>query len=167
MSNSDLFLIKNEEEDMSNFEIVKRPTLNIQTESSESHSESSKNSHNNISEDKKEENSDNHIHKIIEECFIVSKEVDSESRTRSLEEGKLREVVEEDGFRTPTSLDHRISVTIVCPAAPRKNKSSLKRRTPYNHCRNPLDLSKEVELLFPTSDHSYQSKKKVRREESK
>lgn len=157
-SNSDLFLLKNDEEEMRNFEIVKIHTLKFQTESTENLSGIS----NNDSEDKKEENND--YHKKIEEC----KHGDSESRTPSAssEEEKIKE---EDGFRTPTSLNHKISVAIKCPAAPRKTKPSLKRRTPYNYCRHPLDLSKEVELLFPIqhipSSESYQSRKKLRREE--
>ncbi|KAA3456723.1 cyclin-dependent protein kinase inhibitor SMR3-like [Gossypium australe] len=60
-----------------------------------------------------------------------------------------------DGFKTPTSLDHKILAAAIlkCPPAPRKPKSlpiisspakrkSLRRRI-------LLDLTKEIESLFP------------------
>ncbi|TYI90737.1 hypothetical protein E1A91_D03G142500v1 [Gossypium mustelinum] len=60
-----------------------------------------------------------------------------------------------DGFKTPTSLDHKIPAATIlkCPPAPRKPKSlpiisspakrkSLRRRI-------LLDLTKEIESLFP------------------
>ncbi|XP_028783498.1 cyclin-dependent protein kinase inhibitor SMR3 [Neltuma alba] len=88
-----------------------------------------------------------------------------------------------DGFRTPTSLDHRIPEAKQCPAPPRKPKPSLKRKaasdttsftsSSSSSCRrNPLDLSREVELLLfqtqrnPLSD-SHQNPKKSRRQECK
>jgi len=151
-SNLALFLIKSDKEDLTNLEIVK---INDQTLEGSSNSQC-----------KKEENSDNHeIEK--EACSRTS------SSSSSSEEEKLKEKDdEEDGFRTPTSLDHKISV-LTCPPAPKKMKQSLKRRAaPYNDqyfsCRQlPLDLSKEVELLFPTKhiplSDSY-SAKKIRRD---
>lgn len=117
----------------------------------------------------------------LEGSIVLSKEPGSESSTlpspRKEHHKKVEDEKEEDndGFRTPTSLDHRIPVVAKqCPPAPRKPKPSLKRKasqSSFSSCRHPLDLSKEVELLFPAqqhnqllSDHSHQSTKKVRRE---
>jgi len=172
-SNLELFLVKSDKENLINDQ-------NLEGSSN--------------SQCKKEENSDNHeIEK--EECSRTSssspsaseaeeklKEKDEEdgfrtslpSSSSSEAEEKLKEKdEEEDGFKTPTSLDHKISV-LTCPLAPKKMKQCLKRRAaPYNDqyfsCRQlPLDLSKEVELLlFPTKhiplSDSY-SAKKIRRE---
>ncbi|XP_058739650.1 cyclin-dependent protein kinase inhibitor SMR3-like [Vicia villosa] len=90
------------------------------------------------------------------------------------EEEKLEEKdedLDEDGFRTPTTLDHKITV-LTCPPAPKKMKQSLKRRAEYNdqycNCRQlPLDLSKEVELLFQTKHIPFSGShgaKKIRRD---
>ncbi|XVE59249.1 hypothetical protein DITRI_Ditri05aG0030800 [Diplodiscus trichospermus] len=52
-----------------------------------------------------------------------------------------------DGFKTPTSLDHKIPAMLKCPPAPSKPKSlpSPKRKA----FRQLLDLTKEIESLFP------------------
>ncbi|KAK7338673.1 hypothetical protein VNO77_19298 [Canavalia gladiata] len=172
----EVFLTKDDKEDLCNFDEImkKRHTLKFQSdESIETISTSSKSQY----------SQDNNNEEI---CRIIApKQGDSESSREKLkmedkeeEEDDDDEEEEEDGFKTPTSLDHRISVATQCPPAPRKIKPSLKRKGSYNynqcHCRNPpLDLSKEVELLlFPTlhfnplSD-SQQRTKKVRREEHK
>ncbi|KAK9122684.1 hypothetical protein Sjap_012286 [Stephania japonica] len=69
---------------------------------------------------------------------------------------------DDEGFRTPTSLDHKIKEGSQCPPAPRKPKSlplSTKRKLPpspslsswssmkLHHVR--IDLAEEIELLFP------------------
>jgi hypothetical protein len=56
---------------------------------------------------------------------------------------------DDDGFKTPTSLDRKIPVIFQCPPAPRKPKSlpSAKRKSPQG--RVLLDLSNEIESLFP------------------
>ncbi|KAG6762155.1 hypothetical protein POTOM_032642 [Populus tomentosa] len=56
---------------------------------------------------------------------------------------------DDGGFRTPTSLDRKIPVIFQCPPAPRKPKSlpSAKRKSPQR--RVLLDLSNEIESLFP------------------
>ncbi|KAK9156649.1 hypothetical protein Scep_003223 [Stephania cephalantha] len=67
---------------------------------------------------------------------------------------------DDEGFRTPTSLDHKIKEGSQCPPAPRKPKSlplSKKRKLPpsllssrsskLHHVR--IDLAEEIELLFP------------------
>ncbi|MBA0582589.1 hypothetical protein Gorai_024728 [Gossypium raimondii] len=60
-----------------------------------------------------------------------------------------------DGFKTPTSLDHKIPTATIlkCPPAPRKPKSlpiisSPAKRKPLRR-RILLDLTKEIESLFP------------------
>ncbi|CAK8575027.1 unnamed protein product [Lathyrus sativus] len=88
--------------------------------------------------------------------------------TSSREKHKMEDKEEEenDGFKTPTRVENRIQEPKQCPLAPRKSKPSLKRRKP--HCRQLLDVSREVELLFQikhkTFSSSQQSTKKVRRE---
>ena len=58
---------------------------------------------------------------------------------------------DDDGFKTPTSLDHRIPLILPCPPAPKKPKSiqSTKRRAPGQNRRVLLDLSNEIQSLFP------------------
>lgn len=55
-----------------------------------------------------------------------------------------------DGCKTPTSLDHTISA-LICPPAPRKAKSipSKKRKASSSQRRILLDYSSEVESMFP------------------
>ncbi|XWS71695.1 hypothetical protein CRYUN_Cryun03dG0160800 [Craigia yunnanensis] len=55
----------------------------------------------------------------------------------------------DDGFKTPTSLDHKISVMPKCPPAPRKPKSLPSPKRKAFHRRILLDLTKEIESLFP------------------
>jgi hypothetical protein len=147
------------EEIFTKFEIVKKSTDHQCLE------EESSNSHSHNSQDIKEE---------LNQIEVSSKTPSSSSEDDDDE--KKEEEEEEDGFRTPTSLDHKISV-ITCPPTPKKIKvQSLKRKAAaagsYNSCRQlPLDLSKEVELLFqpPTHhiqlyDHSHMAKK-IRRDD--
>lgn len=179
MSNKEFFLLtKDDKEDLSNFEIVKRPMLEFQSENCNETLSSSSNSHHSQKEEKKS----NH-QEIIEECqqqiCRITKAHDSESSTSKLkEEDDEEEQEQEDGFKTPTSLDHKIPLPLQCPPAPRKTQPSLKRKASYynnhcNYCRHPLDLSKEVfELLFPTQHSnplsaSQQNTKKVRSQENK
>ncbi|XVF46516.1 hypothetical protein PTKIN_Ptkin03bG0033300 [Pterospermum kingtungense] len=56
------------------------------------------------------------------------------------------------GFKTPTSMDHKIPVLLKCPPAPRKPKSlpSPKRKALIRR-RILLDLTKEIESLFPAA----------------
>ncbi|CAJ1798358.1 unnamed protein product [Sphenostylis stenocarpa] len=162
MSNPEFLLTKVDKE--SGFEIVKRPVLEFQSESIETLSSTSQSTKD--SNQEKEENQQ--IGRVT-----VHKQDDSASSTTPSSEEKVEDE-EEDGFKTPTSLDHKILVPSQCPPAPRKIKSSLKRKAScYNHCncRHPLDLSKEVfELLFPTQhisplSGSQQSTKRVRRQD--
>ncbi|WJX76338.1 hypothetical protein P8452_59773 [Trifolium repens] len=144
------------EEIFTKFEIVKKSNDHQSLEE-----EISNSSHN--SQDIKEE------HNQIEVCSKTpsSSEEDEEEE----EEEKLKkknEDEEEDGFRTPTSLDHKISV-ITCPQAPKKIKVQSLKRKAAGSCRQlPLDLSKEVELLFSPTHHSQSHRaKKIRRDDNK
>ncbi|KAL4394485.1 cyclin-dependent protein kinase inhibitor SMR3 [Arachis duranensis] len=96
----------------------------------------------------------------LEGIIVLSKQRDLESRKEQEEEEEID--VDDDGFKTPTSMDQRIPIeSKQCPPAPRKPKPpllSLKRKPPSSlsppsccivSCRyHPLDLSREVELLF-------------------
>lgn len=60
---------------------------------------------------------------------------------------------EQDGFKTPTSMEHKIQATL--PPPPRKPKAkqlhqSKKRKGGFNP-QVILDLSQEIEYLFSTS----------------
>lgn len=76
----------------------------------------------------------------------------------------------DDGFKTPTSLDHKIPVKAQCPPAPKKSNSfsSRKRRPVSSNVRRTLrlDLSHEVESLFPKPifDDLHRKIKKARKE---
>ncbi|KAF5744612.1 hypothetical protein HS088_TW07G00187 [Tripterygium wilfordii] len=55
-----------------------------------------------------------------------------------------------DGLRTPTSYsDHKIPVVLQCPPAPRKPRSLPSKRKASCQRVLVLDLSKEIESLFP------------------
>lgn len=58
---------------------------------------------------------------------------------------------DDEGMKTPTSLDQKITVSLKSPpGAPRKPKAlPLKKRKANRHPRLLLDLSSEIELLFP------------------
>jgi len=141
MSNSELFHIKDDKED-----VLKRPILlmfNIQDKEDD--------------EIKEEQN------------IVLSKqkqdlEVDTTSSSRELENEEEKD--EDDGFRTPTHFENRIQMLKQCPLAPRKTKPHMKRKKAQ--CKQLLDVSREVELLFQikhkTFSSSQQSTKKARRE---
>ncbi|XVF68752.1 hypothetical protein PTKIN_Ptkin11bG0026500 [Pterospermum kingtungense] len=64
--------------------------------------------------------------------------------------GHQEEDERNDGFKTPTSLNHKIPALLKCPPAPRKPRSlpiSPKRKA--FHRKILLDLTKEIESLFP------------------
>lgn len=101
-----------------------------------------------------------------EQNIVLSKqkqdlEVDTTTSSRELE----NEEDEDDGFKTPTHFDNRIQIPKQCPLAPRKTKPHMKRRKAQ--CKQLLDVSREVELLFQiknkTFSSSQQSTKKARR----
>ncbi|KAI8015138.1 Cyclin-dependent protein kinase inhibitor SMR3 [Camellia lanceoleosa] len=78
---------------------------------------------------------------------------------------------DDDGFKTPTSLDHKIPVNTECPPAPKRRRKSqsssqsLKRKATTTE----LDLKEEIELLLfaPTIRDDLDRKiKKARRDDS-
>jgi hypothetical protein len=146
MSNSKLFHIKDDKEECSNnnLKVLKRPIMlmfNIQD---------------------KEDDEIKEEQKIMLSKQKFDLEVDTTSSSRELE----NEEDEDDGFKTPTHFDNRIQIPKQCPLAPRKTKPLMKRRKAQ--CRQLLDVSREVELLFQiknkTFSSSQQSTKKARRE---
>ncbi|KAK2379185.1 cyclin-dependent protein kinase inhibitor SMR12 [Trifolium repens] len=131
MSNSELFHIKDDKEDLSNnnLKALKRPMLMFHIQDKEDY------------ENIKEE-------------------------TSSREQDKVENEEENDGFKTPTHIEHRIPIAKQCPLAPRKPKPYFKRRKQQS--KQLLDVSSEVELLFQikhkTISSSQQSSKKIQRE---
>lgn len=67
--------------------------------------------------------------------------------------GKFRDVEDDDdGFKTPTSLGHKIPAILQCPPAPRKPKTiPLMTKRKAARQRILLDLSNDIESLFPTA----------------
>lgn len=75
---------------------------------------------------------------------------------------------EDDGFRTPTSLDHRIPVMKQCPPPPRKRRVSSRKRK----LSSPLlmrttlqliDASQEIiNSMFPQRENNHHKIKKAR-----
>ncbi|KAL9153171.1 hypothetical protein ABFS82_10G032500 [Erythranthe guttata] len=65
---------------------------------------------------------------------------------------------DDDGFKTPTSSDHRIPAITECPPAPRKtrpqsSKSKRKAESPPGARRRlQLDMSPEIESIFRTNE---------------
>ncbi|KAM1115635.1 hypothetical protein TB2_006156 [Malus domestica] len=101
-----------------------------------------------ISEEKQEDNFD---------MFVSSLKVKLPSAgefCRVQQEGIGGDGDVEDGLKTPTSLDHKITGSLQCPPAPRKPKSlPLKKRKAIIGPRILLDLSiDEIESLFPPVD---------------
>ncbi|XVE96869.1 hypothetical protein REPUB_Repub02eG0260700 [Reevesia pubescens] len=129
MSNSGLFFVKTEEEGME-FGIMERPTLEFQSTASSSNEP------------------DDHEEKKEEESNVKESE-----KIKKISLGELKATGDDDdGFKTPTSLEHKIPVIKECPPAPKiqKSHSSNRRKVSPRISRNlQLDFSKEVESLFP------------------
>nr|GLL36992.1 uncharacterized protein LOC109181052 [Ipomoea trifida] len=73
--------------------------------------------------------------------------------------GKSEVAEDDDGFRTPESLEHRIPVITACPPAPKKIRPKISPAKRSRTNAELLDLSDEVESLFSPKI------KKFRREE--
>ncbi|MED6131926.1 hypothetical protein PIB30_014638 [Stylosanthes scabra] len=143
--------------------------------------------HNNNKEIKEEEEKE----EIQQEGIIVLSK--QRHQVESRKDQEEHQEIDEDGFKTPTSMDQRIpTASKQCPPAPRKPKPPLlplKRKQPCSlsspspssccivSCRyHPLDLSREVDqLLFPQQKQQHHHQllssdqiiisKKIRREE--
>ncbi|OMO66261.1 hypothetical protein CCACVL1_21238 [Corchorus capsularis] len=144
MSNSEIFLVEDEEQGIE-FEIMKRrPPLEF---------------HDDQEECTQAPTADNSSYDIERECNVAASKESEKKIDVKPDDNNDQE--EEDGFKTPTSFEHKIPVTKQCPPAPRKPKprnfSSNKRKasptpttTPtQRRTRQQLDLSQEVESLFP------------------
>ncbi|KAK4583604.1 hypothetical protein RGQ29_026368 [Quercus rubra] len=141
MPNSEIFLIKDDKESVK-LSIFEEPTLRNEDKCYAAMASKVPELHEGKEEfeiEKKEEK---------REATVPSDEC--ESVRPSLGEFKVQE--DDDGFKTPTSLDHKVPVIKQCPPAPRKPKPSMKRKVSQNvRTSLQLDLSKEVESLFPPS----------------
>lgn len=171
MSNSELFLVREDIEEVE-FDLLKRPMLEFQEEchiviASQDPDDTPNQQHQ--EQECKDHESNN---QEAEECKILDSSLESK-RPPSLGELKVEDDNEDDndGFKTPTSLDHKIPVITQCPLAPRKPPnplSSTKRKaSPQNVRRRlQLDLSLDVESLFPAPIRSdlYKKIKKARRD---
>ncbi|KAI9392393.1 hypothetical protein POPTR_006G084700v4 [Populus trichocarpa] len=151
MSSSELFIVKeNNEEKELNF-LSKRPMLEFQKES---HATTSRDSDPPQQLQEQEAKSEVH-HESQEEC---NNTLDPNSIEKPSLEAVLMETYvvgdDDDGFKTPTSLDHKISIT-KCPPAPRKPNSFLSRKRkaspPKARTILQLDLSQEIEAVFPST----------------
>uniref|UniRef100_A0A5B6YW67 Cyclin-dependent protein kinase inhibitor SMR3-like n=1 Tax=Davidia involucrata TaxID=16924 RepID=A0A5B6YW67_DAVIN len=152
MSNSEFFLEKEEEKQIK-FEVSSRPTLEFPDGCQVTPPNNEPELHDNKKEEKCE-----------------GTEASKELKTPSL--GEFEVTDDDDGFRTPTSLDHKIPVITQCPQAPRKLKPqpSTKRKLSPKLRRNlqVLDLSEEVVSLFPPTlqDNMGRKIKKARRDDN-
>ncbi|EXC30996.1 hypothetical protein L484_021296 [Morus notabilis] len=104
-----------------------------------------------------------------EEVLVLITDHGEES-TRKTASSSLRESDvkveddEDDGFKTPTSLDHKIPVIQQCPSAPRKPKVSFKRKAAPPSSRTArrslqLNFSEQIESMFPDLQCLHKSKK--------
>lgn len=151
MSSSELFIVKeNNEEKELNF-LSKRPVLEFQKES---HATTSRDT--DPPQQLQEQGAKSEVHgENQEEC---NNTLDPNSIEKPSLEAVLMETYvvgdDDDGFKTPTSLDHKISIT-KCPPAPRKPKPFLSRKRKASPPKAltilQLDLSQELEAVFPST----------------
>uniref|UniRef100_A0A2P2JJJ7 Uncharacterized protein MANES_09G089000 n=1 Tax=Rhizophora mucronata TaxID=61149 RepID=A0A2P2JJJ7_RHIMU len=146
MSNLELLLVKEDKEEV-DFNLLERANAEFQAESHVNDSQDRDSCQHGQEERSKEEKDDEkeEERKTCTDSFAESK------KSPSL--GELNPTGDDDydggdGFRTPTSLEHKIPAIKECPPAPRKAKPlpSLKRKaSPPNACISLLlDLSQEV-----------------------
>ncbi|OVA18350.1 hypothetical protein BVC80_1835g789 [Macleaya cordata] len=184
MSNSDLFLAEKDPKPIK-FEFLLRPTLEFSdadqcqstpaTAASENRDDNDDQLHRRHEEvgdedhkhDEERENKDGEtkcekIHVIslkkkLEMPSLIGDDDDDDDDDDELNKQDVDE--DDDGFRTPTSLDKKIPVIPVlqCPPAPKKPKSrpSTKRKSSsshhqlHRHFQILHDYSEEIESLFP------------------
>lgn len=84
--------------------------------------------------------------------------------------GELKAMVDDDdGFKTPTSMDHKIPEKKQCPPAPRKPKASKRKASPSASASASIcSVSEEVEswLAAALVDDLHRKTKKARRQEN-
>ncbi|XP_039047623.1 cyclin-dependent protein kinase inhibitor SMR10-like isoform X1 [Hibiscus syriacus] len=171
ISNSELILVKDETK-MIEFDILKRPPLGFQGECS-CEATGIYNSSNDRDRERRVPEED-YEEKKGEESN-VKEAASMENKNICLGEFKAM-IDDDDGFKTPTSLDHRIPEMKQCPPAPRKPKAnkrgaseSISTAATSSTSRNlQLDLSQVVDSWFPSSlvDDLHRKVKKARTQEN-
>ncbi|KAK8662825.1 hypothetical protein V6N13_024712 [Hibiscus sabdariffa] len=123
--------------------------------------------------------SDSRLFVVEEEVDVLKRaglELQENKNLKLISLGEMKASHDDDGFKTPTSLDHKIPVMKQCPPLPRKPKpppSNKRKPSPSpssSTCRNlQLDFSKEVDSLFPTDflAHMHRKVKKARKQDHK
>ncbi|GKV30004.1 hypothetical protein SLEP1_g38871 [Rubroshorea leprosula] len=165
MLNSELFLAR--EDEGNEFDLMKRPMLGFQKECNSAASEQE----GEVEDEGKEEVRSIPVRtgrKNKEDTGTAVSEKSGNTGKLSLGEFEVTVGENDEGFRTPTSQDHRIPVVKECPPAPRKPKPPSRKRkaSPNTGTRlQLLDLTEEVESLFPKPDF-HRNNKKARREEN-
>lgn len=143
VSNSEMFL--SAEKDLNNLEInfLSRPTLEFQDDHQCEIAplQLEEELHEKVGEDHKQ-----HKEREEDKCKITVSSL--KIQLPSLAEFKVEEDSDE-GFKTPTSSDHKIPVVLQCPPAPRKPKSRPLTKRKVSPRRVLHDLSNEIEAMFP------------------
>ncbi|KAK8563699.1 hypothetical protein V6N12_035840 [Hibiscus sabdariffa] len=167
MSNSELILVKDGANRIE-FDIVKRQPSEFQKECCEARA--TRNCSNDVPNDGGERQVLEDDEEKKGEESDVKAAVPDESETKYIDDE------EDDGFKTPTSLDYKIPEMKQCPPAPRKPKANKRRASPSSsgtantstHGNLQLDLSQVVESWFPVSlvDDLHRKVKKARTHEN-
>lgn len=154
-NNSENMLLSEKDINAVEFNFLVRPTLEfkhdhhcqISLSSSSSSSEEEDDVHRRKQEEEDRKKEDK-FDMLVSTLKLKIPSPDQEFRVLEDQENHVGVV---DGFETPTSLDHKIPAALKCPPAPRKPKSlpSMKRRLPISRRRVLLDLTSEIESLFP------------------
>ncbi|GMN58675.1 hypothetical protein TIFTF001_027781 [Ficus carica] len=168
MSNSDLFLLQDHDENscpLSFLDESCRASPSDQADDNSDHHHDQ----DDLDDDVVGQPDDDHHQEMMTKDEAKKKEVvvlipydEERPKTASSSLGELDSKVDidDDGFKTPTSLDHKIPVTQHCPAAPRKPRISSKRKavpssgrtssSSTTACRSlQLDFSEQIESMFP------------------
>ncbi|KAL2533758.1 Uncharacterized protein Adt_07109 [Abeliophyllum distichum] len=141
MSNKEFFLFKEEEKEIK-VENSSQPKLENQDSCQEF-------------QEKKQENDKEKGEE--EDCEASVCSAREEIENPCLEQSQVAE--SDDGFRTPTSLDHKIQVNIgQCPPPPKKTRpqpstSTKRKASPRTSRTLKFDFPKEVESTSPAISH--------------
>ncbi|CAI9779047.1 unnamed protein product [Fraxinus pennsylvanica] len=160
MSSTEFFLIKEELKEIK-FDILSESKVEDPDSSQDVVSDGAQ-----VNVKKQDDHDDTH-HKEEEEEEFKAIFSSRESEKPCLAQSQVEEY--DEGFKTPTSSDHKISVVKQCPAAPRKTRSSTKRKSSPARIRRSLqlDVSAEIESMFPSRprDDKEHKIKKARRDD--
>ncbi|KAJ9178276.1 hypothetical protein P3X46_010173 [Hevea brasiliensis] len=154
VSNPEMFLSENDLNSME-FNFLVRPALEFEDEyriapllDGDDRDDLHLNSKEEEEVEEDEEERKREEHKEEDKCKLLVSTL--KIKLPSLGEFKIEEDLD-DGFKTPTSLDQKIPVILPCPPAPRKPKSLPSNKRKPQRRRVLLDLSNEIESLFPTA----------------